>query len=117
MPLAVVVASANENEKKHAPELLGKVSRVVEDVKAVVADSQYSSRKVRDCIVEHGWEPIVPFMSNQAKGEPVLRVDRYLRTSGGSEEERRLYGLGRASVERVNSRLELVVLDCLRLRS
>jgi IS5 family transposase len=41
MPLAVVVASANENEKKHAPELLDKVSKAVEDVKAVIADSQY----------------------------------------------------------------------------
>ena len=55
-------------------------------------------------------------MSNQARGEPVLRVDRYFRTSGGSSEERLLYGLGRASVERVNSRLELVGMDCLRLR-
>jgi IS5 family transposase len=41
MPLAVMVASANENEKKHAPELLDKVSKAVEDVKAVIADSQY----------------------------------------------------------------------------
>ena len=48
----MVVASANENEKKHAPEMLGKVSKVVDGVKAVVADSQYSSRKVRDCIID-----------------------------------------------------------------
>ena len=82
MPLAVVVASANENEKKHAPELMDKVHQAVDGVNAVIADSQYSSRKVRDCITEHGWEPIVPYMSNQAKGEPVLRVDRLFRTSG-----------------------------------
>jgi hypothetical protein len=31
-------------------------------------------------------------------------------------EERRIYGLGRASVERVNSRLDLVGLGCLKLR-
>ncbi|MBD3206901.1 transposase [Candidatus Bathyarchaeota archaeon] len=96
--------------------MLDKASRVVEDIRAVIADSQYSSSKVRDCIRELGAEPVVPYMSNQAKGEPVLGVDRYFRTSGGSAEERRLYGLGRACVERVNSRLELVGLNCLRLR-
>jgi len=45
----------------------------------------------------------------------VLRVDRFFRASGPCE-ERRIYGLGRASVERVNSRLELVGLGCLKLR-
>ena len=90
MPLAVVVASAYENEKKHAR-----------------ACSQYSSKKVRDCISGFGAQAVVPYMSNQAKGEPVLRVDRFFKTSG-SAEERRLYGLGRACVERVNARLELV---------
>ena len=115
MPVAAVVASANENEKKHVEELIGKASLVVEGFRAVVADSQYSSRRVRDCIVECGAEPVVPYMSNQARGESVLRVDRFFRTSR-SAVERRIYGLGRVSVERVNSRLELVGLDCLRLR-
>jgi len=115
MLVAVVVASANENEKKRAPELLGKVAQVVEGVRVVVADSQYSSKRVRDCIVMHGAMPVVPYMSNQARGEAVLRVDRFFRTSG-SANERRIYGVGRASVERVNSRLEFVGLDCLKLR-
>jgi hypothetical protein len=107
MPVAAIVASANENEKKHVEELLDKASLVVDGFEAVVADSQYSSRRVRDCIVIHGAEPVVPYMSNQARGEPVLRVDRFFRTSG-SAVERRIYGLGRASIERVNFRLELV---------
>ena len=115
MPVAVVVASANDNEKKHASELLDKASRVVDGVRVVVADSQYSSRRVRDCVVDHGAEPVIPYPSNQARGEEVLRVDRFFRTSG-SANERRMYGLGRASVERVNSRLEFVGLDCLKLR-
>ena len=115
MPVAVVVASANDNEKKHAPELLDKASRVVDGVRVVVADSQYSSRRVRDCVVDHGAEPVIPYPSNQARGEEVLRVDRFFRTSG-SANERRVYGVGRASVERVNSRLEFVGLDCLKLR-
>ncbi len=49
-------------------------------------------------------------------GSPrVLRVDRFFRTSG-SAVERRVYEVGRASVERVNSRLEFVGLECLKLR-
>jgi hypothetical protein len=54
-------------------------------------------------------------MANQARGESVLRVDKYFRTSDPAE-EKWLYGLGRACVERVNARLELVGLDCLRFR-
>jgi transposase len=115
MPVAVVSASANENEKRHAEELLGKASLVVEGFKDVVADSQYSSKRVRDCIVEHGALPVIPYMSNQRRGGEVLRVDRFFRVSGPAE-ERRIYGLGRASVERVNSRLELVGLGDLKLR-
>jgi IS5 family transposase len=116
MPFAVLIASANKDEKKHAPELLDMAYKAVEDIKAVIADSQYSSRKVRDHIMEHGAMPVVPYKSNQARGELVLRVDHFFRTSGGSAEERRLYGLGRACVKRVNSKLELEGLDCLRLR-
>ncbi len=40
MPVAVVVASANENEKKHTEELLDKASLVVDGFEVVVADSQ-----------------------------------------------------------------------------
>ena len=115
MPLAVVVASANENEKKHTEELLGNASLVVEGFRVVVADSQYSSRRVRDCVSEFGAEPVIPYQSNHRRGESVLRVDRFFRTSG-SASERRVYEVGRASVERVNSRLEFVGLECLKLR-
>ncbi|MBE0633700.1 transposase [Candidatus Bathyarchaeota archaeon] len=114
MPVAVVGASANENEKKHAEELLDKASTVVEEIKAVVGDSQYSSRRVRDCIVEHGALPVIPYTSNQRSVEEGLRVDRFFRVSGPAE-ERRMY-VGRAAVERVNSRLGSVGLDCLKLR-
>jgi IS5 family transposase len=39
IPVAAVVASANENEKRHVGELLDKASLVVDGFKAVVADS------------------------------------------------------------------------------
>ena len=71
--------------------------------------------RVRDIIVEHGAEPVIPYPSNHRRGERVLRVDRFFRTSG-SAVERRVYEVGRASVERVNSRLEFVGLECLKLR-
>ncbi len=115
MPVAVVVASANDNEKKHTEELLEKASRVVDGFRVVVADTQYSSERVRGIIVDHGAEPVIPFPSNHRRGEEVLRVDRFFRTSG-SAVERRVYEVGRASVERVNSRLEFVGLECLKLR-
>jgi len=115
MPIAAVVASANENEKKRTEELLEKASLVVDGFEVVVADGQYSSRRVRDCISEFGAESVIPYPSNHRRGESVLRVDRFFRTSG-SDVERRVYGVGRASVERVNSRLEFVGLECLKLR-
>jgi transposase len=115
MPVAVVSAPANENEKRHAEELLDKASLVVEGFKEVVGDSQYSSKRVRDSIQGHGALPVIPYTSNQRCGGEVLRVDRFFRVSG-PQEERRIYGLGRASVERVNSRLGLVGLGCLKLR-
>lgn len=115
LPIAVKAASANDNEKRHAEGLLDKASLVVDGFKSVVGDSQYSSKRVRDCILERGALPVIPYMSNQRGDEEVLRVDRFFRASGPAE-ERRIYGLGRASVERVNSRLDLVGLGDLKLR-
>ena len=110
-----MVASANENEKRHTEELLEKASLVVDGFGVVVADSQYSSRRVRDCISDCEAESVIPYPSNHRRGESVLRVDRFFRTSW-SAVERRIYGVGRASVERVNSWLDLVGLDCLKFR-
>ena len=82
----------------------------------LVADSQYSSRRFRGKVADCGVMAVIPYPSNQRRGEDVLRVDRYFRVHG-SEEGRRLYGLGRSSIERVNSRLEgQVCLDRHRLR-
>ena len=46
LPIAFIAASANENEKRHAPELLDKTVEVTGGrVEKLVADSQYSSRR------------------------------------------------------------------------
>ena len=85
-------------------------------VERLVADSQYSSRRFRGKVADCGMVAVIRYPSNQRRGEGVLRVDRYFRVHG-SEEERRLYGLGRSSIERVNSRLEgQVCLDRHRVR-
>jgi len=117
LPLAFITASANDNEKKHAPGLLDKtVEATGGRVETLVTDSQYSSRRFRERVDDCGVEAVIPYPSNQRKGEDVLRVDRYFRVYG-SEEERRLYGRGRSSIERVNSRLEgQVCLDRHRVR-
>jgi len=117
LPLAFIAASVNDNEKRHAPGLLDKtVEATGGRVETLVADSQYSSRRFREKVADCGVVAVIPYPSNHRKGEDVLRVDKYFRVYG-SEEERRLYGLGRSSIERVNSRLEgQVCLDRHRVR-
>jgi hypothetical protein len=50
LPLANVFASANQNEKKHSLTLVEKTWRILSNVNAkirsVIADSQYSDRKL-----------------------------------------------------------------------
>jgi hypothetical protein len=102
--LAVIAAPANDNEKKHASALLGKALKATESrTKTLVADSQYSSRKLRDQARVNGVRAVIPYPTNQCRGEKrLLRVDKYFRTHG-SASERRVYRR-RGSVERVSSR-------------
>jgi hypothetical protein len=80
LPLATLLAPANDNEKKHAPGIVEKaravLSRVGGRVRRLVADSQYSSGAVREL-----GESVIPYTANQC-GEGVLRVDRRFRTYG-----------------------------------
>ena len=86
LPLASVLAPANDNEKKHGPTLVERTKMVLgragARLRSIVGDSQYSSGKMRGLVDE----AVIPFMSNQRKGEPVLRVDRKFRTHGPKEE-------------------------------
>ena len=112
------MASANDNEKKHAPVLLEKTLKATKrSVKLVVADSQYSSKNLRDQASSLGIRVVIPFPTNQQRAQKgLLRVDRYFRTHGPTI-EKRLYRL-RSSVERVNSRLkEQLCLEKHRVRS
>jgi IS5 family transposase len=82
LPLACVMAPANENEKRHASTLVERTRMVLGKagarLRCLIADSQYSSGRVRS-LVEHA---VIPYMSNQRCGEDALRVDRLFRTHG-----------------------------------
>jgi IS5 family transposase len=81
LPLATLLAPANDNEKKHAQPLVERARMVLGKagarLRSLVADSQYSSRKVRGLVEDS----VIPYTSNQ-RGEDVLRVDRRFRTHG-----------------------------------
>jgi transposase len=106
LPLAVIVAPANDNEKKHAPVLFRRALKVTKGrMKLMVADSQYSCKSVRDQAAEVGVRVVIPYPTNHLRGQKgLLRVDRYFRTHGPTR-EKRAYKL-RSSIERVNSRLK-----------
>jgi len=82
LPLATLLAPANENEKKHASSLVERSRLLLENagvkLRSLIADSQYSSAKVR-ALVEHA---VIPYMSNQNVEGDALRVDRLFRTHG-----------------------------------
>ncbi len=84
LPLAVLVASANDNEKKHAPSLFEKTRDVLNRAgvgfRRLIGDSQYSSRNVRELVEE----TVIPYTSNQ-RAVDVLRVDRRFRAHGPLE--------------------------------
>ena len=88
LPLAEVMAPANENEKRHASTLVERTRMVLgragARLRSLIADSQYSSRRIKS-LVEHA---VIPYMSNQRRGVDVLRVDRRFRTRGPVEEVR-----------------------------
>jgi len=106
LPLAVIAAPANDNEKKHAPALFRKALKATEQrTKTVVADSQFSSRKLREQLSAQGVKTVIPYPANQSKEKKtLLRVDRYFRTHGPAG-ERQTYAK-RSVIERVNSRLK-----------
>jgi transposase len=106
LPIAVITASANENEKKHASALFEKALKSTRQrMKMLIADSQYSCRKLRDQAMVHGVRAVIPYPANQRREEnSLLRVDRFFRTHG-PEFERLVYRQ-RSATERVNSRLK-----------
>jgi transposase len=75
LPLAVIAASANENEKKHAPTLIRKALKTTKQrTKTLVADSQFSSRKLREQLATHGVKAVIPTRQISVKEKPSFCV-------------------------------------------
>ena len=89
LSLAGVIAPANENEKRHSPALIERTKRVLRRagarLRSLVADSQYSSGRMRGLVDE----AVITYAANERRGEDVLRVDGRFRAHGQEEERAR----------------------------
>jgi len=104
LPVAMIVVSANENEKKHFISLFKKASEHVKPRK-LLADSQYSAGDLREAALEVGALPVIPYPKNQSKGvKGILRADRKFRSHGPTK--LKIAYKKRVAVERVFSRLK-----------
>jgi len=114
LPLAFMVASCNMNEKLFAKPLLEKLKGLGVNFKAVLADAQYNSFKVREDVKRFGAEPVIPYRRS-SKVKNGLKVGKDFITRG----IKRLIKLfrKRVSVERMFGRAkEWLLLDHLRVR-
>jgi len=105
LPLASIVAPANQNEKKHSLTLLERTKQVLQKagakLRSVIADSQYSSRKLRESVDE----AIIPYPANQKRNaKNILRVDKKFRTHGPPSQKRKYHM--RPAIEAVYSFLK-----------
>jgi hypothetical protein len=104
LPLANVVAPANENEKRHTPTILEKTRQILSNVgvklKRVIADSQYSDEKIRRTV-----EAVIPYPANQKRDvKDLLRVDKKFRTYGPEDLKKKYHK--RPAIEAVYSFLK-----------
>jgi transposase len=92
LPLASVVASANQNEKKHSPTLVEKTKQILKKagakLRSIIADSQYSAEKLRNMVSE----AVIPYPANHKRRvKGLLRVDKKFRTHGPSKKKKKYY--------------------------
>jgi len=114
LPLAFMVASCNMNEKLFIKPLLDKLKGLGVNFKAVLADAQYNSSKIREDVKRFGAEPVIPYRRS-SKLKNGLQVGKDFITRG----IKRLIKLfrKRVSVERMFGRAkEWILLDHLRVR-
>jgi len=114
LPLAFMVAPCNMNEKLFAKPLLEKLKGLGVNFKAVLADAQYNSSKVREDVKLFGAEPVIPYRRS-SKIKNGLKVGKDFIARG----IKRLVNLfrKRVSVERLFGRAkEWLLLDHLRVR-
>jgi hypothetical protein len=108
LPLAEVVVSANQNEKRHSINLVDKAKRILAKAgvtfQRVIADSQYSDQKLR----VQAPKAVVPYPACHRRGVlGLLRVDKKFRTYGPKSQIKQYHK--RPHIEAVYS---LVKLQC-----
>jgi hypothetical protein len=86
--LTSVFASANQNEKKHSPNMLEKTKLILKQsgarLRSVIADSQYSDGKLRNAVDA----TVIPYPANQKRDvKGLLRVDKKFRTYGPEDQK------------------------------
>jgi hypothetical protein len=89
LPLSCVLASANQNEKKHSLNMLEKTKLILRRsatrLRRVIADSQYSDGKLRNAVDE----TVIPYPAREKRGvKGLLRVDKKFRTYGPEDQKR-----------------------------
>jgi len=106
LPIAFSVTPANVRDIEEAPNLLRATRRVLpRGIEHVMGDRGYSSDRFRREVCRRSMEPIIPYRSNQHRGERgLLRIDKHFKTHGPMR-LKRLYRK-RNAVERVFSRLK-----------
>ena len=81
LPLAFMVAPCNMNEKRFIKPLLEKLEGLGLKFKAVLADAQYDSSKVREAVRLFGAEPVIPYRRS-SKLKNGLQVGKDFITRG-----------------------------------
>ncbi len=92
LPLASIVASANQNKKKHSPSLLEKTKQILKKagakLRSILADSKYSAKKLRNMVSE----AVTPYPANQKRRvKDLLRVDKKFRTYEPPKKKKKYY--------------------------
>ncbi len=106
LPLTCAFASANQNEKKHSPDMLEKTKSILKrcgaKLRSVIADSQYSDNNLRNAVCE----VVIPYPANQKRGvRDILRVDKKFRTYGPDDQKKEYHK--RPHIEAVYSFLKM----------
>jgi transposase len=91
-PLSFLVAPANTNEKKLSTPLLMRTVKTADpSIRQLTADSQYSSKTLREKAEGYGIETAIPYPANQKPDKHnVLRVTKDFKTHG-PERLKRIY--------------------------
>lgn len=108
LPSAYRVRPANENEKQHFQPLASQAKRRFPNARRHVADSQYSSQRLRRFVMQDlKGMPVMPKRSDERHGPEDFWVDKKFRCHGNPG-LCRLYRR-RSACERMNSRAERLV--------